>query len=134
MGRLHEPPATTQVTVVKALDAASIDGLEMNGSTKVLTIEANGNTGGGWVLANEVLGSDGKAFHPTVGTGNACGPSGGGRDECFAWVLAQHPQQKITYIPKSRFWALQWYETAIYLALALVLAGFCVWWVRRRVS
>ena len=28
--------------------------------------------------------------------------------------------------------AFQAYETAIFLALALALAGFCVWWIRRR--
>jgi hypothetical protein len=29
---------------------------------------------------------------------------------------------------------LQWYETAIYLALAAVLAAVSFWWVRRRLS
>jgi hypothetical protein len=37
----------------------------------------------------------------------------------------------VTYQPASRYWLLQWYETAIYLALALALAGFCFWWIRR---
>ena len=32
----------------------------------------------------------------------------------------------------SRYWPLQWAEMSIFLALALVLAGFCFWWVRRR--
>jgi hypothetical protein len=45
-----------------------------------------------------------------------------------------HLRQVVVYQPASRFWTFQWYETAIYLALALVLAGFCIWWVRRRVS
>ena len=45
-----------------------------------------------------------------------------------------HLRQAVIYQPGSRFWAFQWYETAIYLALAAVLAGFCVWWVRRRLS
>jgi hypothetical protein len=29
---------------------------------------------------------------------------------------------------------LQWYETAIYAALALALAGFCLWRIRQRVA
>jgi hypothetical protein len=33
-----------------------------------------------------------------------------------------------------RYWALQWYETGIYLTLALALAGFSLWWARRRLS
>ena len=32
----------------------------------------------------------------------------------------------------SRYWPLQWAEMSIFLALSLVLAGFCFWWVRRR--
>ncbi len=47
------------------------------------------------------------------------------------WLTAP---ARITYQPASRYWAIQSYETAIFLALALalVLAGVCVWWVRRR--
>lgn len=37
----------------------------------------------------------------------------------------------VTYQPAERFWDFQWAETAGYLALALVLAGFCVLWIRR---
>jgi hypothetical protein len=38
----------------------------------------------------------------------------------------------VTYQPTSRYWAIQGTETAIYLALALALAGFCFWWIGRR--
>jgi hypothetical protein len=31
----------------------------------------------------------------------------------------------VTYQPTSRYWPFQWTETAIYLALALALAGYC---------
>ena len=31
----------------------------------------------------------------------------------------------MTYQPANRYWAFQWYETAIYLALALFLAALC---------
>jgi hypothetical protein len=40
----------------------------------------------------------------------------------------------LTYQPVSRYWALQWYETAIFLGAALILAGVCLWWVRHRIS
>jgi hypothetical protein len=36
-----------------------------------------------------------------------------------------------TYQPASRFWSLQIYEMAVFLALALILVSFCFWWVRR---
>jgi hypothetical protein len=40
----------------------------------------------------------------------------------------------LTYQPASRYWAFQWYEMAIFLGASLILAGFCFWWVRRRLS
>ena len=40
----------------------------------------------------------------------------------------------VTYQPASRYWAFQWTETGIYLALALALAGYCLWRIRRRLS
>lgn len=36
--------------------------------------------------------------------------------------------------PASRFWALQGWEAAAFLALALVLGGACFWWVRHRTA
>ncbi len=40
----------------------------------------------------------------------------------------------VAYQPASRYWPFQWYELLIYLGVALVLAGACVWWVRRRLA
>jgi hypothetical protein len=37
----------------------------------------------------------------------------------------------VTYQPASHYWSLQWYETAIFLGAALILAAFCLFWVRR---
>jgi alkylation response protein AidB-like acyl-CoA dehydrogenase len=37
-----------------------------------------------------------------------------------------------SYQPASRYWAFQWTETAIYLALSLALAGYCFRWLNRR--
>jgi hypothetical protein len=43
-------------------------------------------------------------------------------------------RQRVTFQPASRYWAFQAYETAIFLALALALSGFCFWWIRHRPS
>jgi hypothetical protein len=40
----------------------------------------------------------------------------------------------VTYQPASRFWALQWRETAIFLSLGLLLSSFCFWRTRRDLS
>ncbi|MGA5069339.1 transporter [Streptomyces exfoliatus] len=55
-------------------------------------------------------------------------------DGCIADLGAQGYQQQVTYQPAGNFWALQWAETGLYLGLALALAGFCAWWIRRRVT
>ena len=38
----------------------------------------------------------------------------------------------VTYQPASRYWLFQCYETGIFLAAALALAGLCFYWLRRR--
>lgn len=40
-----------------------------------------------------------------------------------------HLRDVLTYQPASHYWPFQWYETAIFLALALVLVGTCIWWL-----
>jgi hypothetical protein len=89
------------------------------------------NLPGAWINSSQVTTAAGStSLGPPV---SACGPNATYR-ACTAAIARMHLRQVIVYQPGSRFWALQWYETAIYLALALALAGFCVWWVRRRVS
>jgi hypothetical protein len=50
----------------------------------------------------------------------------------MTYLQSFHPREAITYQPASRFWSLQWYESGIFLGLAIVLSGFCFWWTRRR--
>jgi hypothetical protein len=40
--------------------------------------------------------------------------------------------QVLTYHPASRYWAFQSYETALFAGLAVLLIGFCFWWIRTR--
>ncbi|HTZ25463.1 MAG TPA: ABC transporter permease, partial [Streptosporangiaceae bacterium] len=86
---------------------------------------------GAWIGSSQVTTAAGStSLGPTP---SACGPNSS-YTACQAAIGRMHLRQVIIYQPGSRFWELQWYETAIYLAVALALAGFCVWWVRRRVS
>jgi hypothetical protein len=84
-----------------------------------------------WIHSSQVTTAAGRtSLGPAL---SACGPSQT-YSACQAAIVRMHLRQVVVYQPASRFWAFQWYETAIYFALALALAGFCVWWVRRRVS
>jgi ABC-type transport system involved in multi-copper enzyme maturation permease subunit len=71
-------------------------------------------------------------------------PSGGfGRSTRSTKALAEasqkcvasfHLRDVMLYQPTSRYWTFQWYELTIYIVLALLLASFSIWWVRRRVT
>jgi hypothetical protein len=52
---------------------------------------------------------------------------------CIAKMSARF-HETVTYQPAGRYWTFQWIETTIFLALALLLAGFSFWWVRRRLT
>jgi hypothetical protein len=89
------------------------------------------NLPGAWIGASQVTTAAGQTNLGPVPP--ACGQNSG-YNACVAAIGRLHLRQVVIYQPGSRFWAFQWHETAIYLALALALAGFCIWWVRRRVS
>jgi hypothetical protein len=51
---------------------------------------------------------------------------------CAAYIESLHLRHTVTYQPASRYWAFEWIETAIYLALALLLAGLSLLQIRPR--
>ncbi|MGA8457382.1 MAG: ABC transporter permease [Streptosporangiaceae bacterium] len=121
------------VRVASALNMAWVTetGTRGTAGSGSLYIGIQPNLPGAWIGSSQVTTAAGStSLGPPL---PACGPNATYR-ACTAAIARMHLRQVIVYQPGSRFWALQWYETAIYLALALALAGFCVWWVRRRVS
>jgi hypothetical protein len=52
---------------------------------------------------------------------------------CITTIATKY-HQVVAYQPANRFWAFQTYETLLFVAASAALAGFCVWWVRRRLS
>jgi hypothetical protein len=58
----------------------------------------------------------------------------GSDQACHAALGKLHLLQTVTYQPASHYWSLQWAETAVLLALAALLAGFCLVWTRRRLT
>ena len=86
---------------------------------------------GAWIVANQTLTPAGQPF--TGPATQACVRNSGSQ-ACQASIGALHLRQVVTYEPANRYWALQWYETAIFLAAALALSGACFGWVRRRAT
>ncbi|WP_326727105.1 transporter [Streptomyces phaeochromogenes] len=82
---------------------------------------------GAWVLSEQTVNASGDpAPLPTSFTD--C-PS---MSDCAAALNEAGYRQEVVYQPAGNFWTLQWAETGIFLGLALALAGFCAWWIRRR--
>jgi hypothetical protein len=99
---------------------------------------APGNLPGAWILSTQTINAAGHIVSgvPLSATGALSVATCGGGSQypshaCFAELAKRGYRQLVTYQPAGRFWAFQWYETAIFVALALALAGFCFWWIRR---
>jgi ABC-type transport system involved in multi-copper enzyme maturation permease subunit len=130
---LIRPHLITPVRAVSAVKAANVQNVSIIGSGggATLSVGAAPNIPGAWVYSDQVTTASGST---DLGPAPAqCGPNSG-YNACQATIARMHLRVVATYQPASRYWAFQWYETAIYLLAALALAGFCWWWVRRRVT
>ena len=93
---------------------------------------------GAWILSDHTVNAAG---HQVLGSTlfPLCPPPAGGGvtkhapDSCFIQHLIQlgYNRSVLTYQPASRFWPLQWVETGILATVAVLLAAFCYWWIRR---
>ncbi|MCT4353785.1 transporter [Streptomyces sp. Je 1-79] len=94
---------------------------------------------GTWVTSQQTLNAAGQPAAVPSSFGDCLSTESGPPtlqqvDGCIADLGAQGYKQQVTYQPAGNFWALQWAETALYLGLALALAGLCAWWIRRRLT
>jgi hypothetical protein len=73
---------------------------------------------------------------PNIPAGAAIGPGSNlGRSGALQTCVDKlGVHQQLIYQPISRYWIFQGCELAIFLGAAAVLAGFCFWWVRRRLA
>jgi len=123
------PHLIAPLHMVSAISTANLDQLTTgSGPGSPMTVAATVNLPGAWVLSNQAITPSGHVF--TGPAPRIC--FSGTTQACAAYVGRLHLRQLVTYQPASRYWAFQWYETAIFLALALALAGACFWWIRRR--
>jgi hypothetical protein len=72
---------------------------------------------------------------PVVGGGAHVAPAPAKAEfqACVAKVAAKF-HELVTYQPASRYWTFQALETAIFVALALILGAVSLWWIRRRIA
>jgi ABC-type transport system involved in multi-copper enzyme maturation permease subunit len=111
------------------LNANTTAELDINQNNQ-MTVLGNVSIPGAWLLSNTTVTPSGRVF--TGPATAACTSPNAPVSACTKWLAAQHLRQMVTYQPASRFWPLQWTETAIYLVASAGLGGICVWRIRRR--
>jgi hypothetical protein len=126
--RAHLLPASE---MTRQLDTSSLSELAITPDRGTMRVIGDESVPGAWVLSNETITHTGKVFTGPVDM-QRCGPTKGPQ-ECLDWIDSLGLRQRMSYQSASHFWPLQWIETGIFVALAATLAGFCFWWIRRRV-
>jgi ABC-type transport system involved in multi-copper enzyme maturation permease subunit len=121
------PHLISPMSYTKPLSIGRLDEVMISNGAK-MTVQDSATKPGAWILTNVSVKPDGQTF--TGPPPKACANQG--IQACNAAIGRLHLHQVVTYQPASRFWELQGIETGIFLALALALAAFCAWWVRRR--
>jgi ABC-type transport system involved in multi-copper enzyme maturation permease subunit len=117
------PHLISPVQTTSALSMASV--VEMgSGDGGSLFVQTQPVIPGAWVLSNQIVTPAGRPATTEPAT-KACGPQSPSLHACPDYINSLHLRQTVTYQPLSRYWPLQWYETAVYLAVALFLAGLC---------
>jgi hypothetical protein len=108
---------------------ATIESVDLNFGSLTATVVPD--RPGAWILSSGAISA---AARPVTNLPAAC-------QGAFSGLKPSSPgpcmesrgiREAITYEPASRYWPLQWIETAIFMALALALAGFCFWRLGRR--
>jgi hypothetical protein len=124
------PNLIPPVQVTAPFNANTASEIMLAGDNK-MTVQGNFSPVGAWVLSNKTVSPSGHVF-----TGPATGACTGtsSPQHCNSYLNSLHLRQLVSYQPASRFWPLQWLETAVYLVLAAGLAVLCTLQIRRRQS
>jgi hypothetical protein len=78
---------------------------------------------GAWVIKSQVIDPAGHAnsnIHINIADGDPCIAA---RSCMRGW------HQSIYYQPANRYWPFQWDETLLFAGVAMLLVGFCFWWI-----
>ena len=129
--RTHLVPA--QHETIGAGRRATCTGLCISPDAATMEVIGDGAPEGAWTVSNQTITTDGEVFtgpaDPTI-----CGPRTRRPRRARSGSASLGLRQDLIYHPDSHFWPLQWAETGVFVGLAALLAGFCFWWIRRRVS
>jgi ABC-2 family transporter protein len=119
------PPHQTVVSGPSFFESAGLS---------VGTLEASIVPGqpGAWILASTAINAAGQSVSRIPAPCLSPLQGKGGSPNLGACLASRGIRESITYQPASRYWPFQWIETAIFLALALTLAGICLWRLGRR--
>jgi hypothetical protein len=86
---------------------------------------------GAWILSSTTFDPTGHVVSNGVYCPGLFNTALTGNGSALRSCLARYTQVTV-YQPSNRYWPFQGYETALFLGLALMLTGFCFWWVRNR--
>lgn len=131
-------PPVQQTTTITPANISQL-GIDSSGDIATLSVAA---PRGAWLLANETVDATGEVTTPPRWVANCMRPEGPHSQppvpvvnhDCFAKLADLGYRQHLTFQPASRFWPLQWAETAVYLVLSGLLTWLCFWWTRHRLS
>jgi hypothetical protein len=93
------------------------------------TASTSSASAGAWIISEQTVSASGRSVSAPTTLIERCLGSARGQvsASCFARVSALGYRVRVTYQPGGRFWSPQLWETAIFLALALLLSGLCAW-------
>ena len=126
-GRPHLIPPAHKFIMLTAANIPNAEQAVGPGDSTILVPHLPGMTGD-WIISTQNIDPAGRPFN--LNSISAC--QGNTPQACNNTLSSFHLRAVITYQPASRFWAFQWYETGIFLAAAILLAGFCFWSIRSR--
>jgi ABC-type transport system involved in multi-copper enzyme maturation permease subunit len=134
-------PVQTDITIT----ATNLRGFMLDGpdpaTAHVGRIDVMAGEPGDWKLSDSTVNAAGQLVKVLPAWVMECGPPRPGEkgtpqsgQACFTRLADEGYRQRVSVQPASHFWALQWRETGILLAVALLLTGFCFWRIRRDLS
>jgi ABC-type transport system involved in multi-copper enzyme maturation permease subunit len=130
------PHLVSPVTTSAAITADTLANFNIVQGGNALTIDANAPEPGSWLISRHLVDGSGRPVTTLPGyliDRPDCAPA---KDvsQCLSVIAGLGYRQVSTYHPPSHFWPLQRAEAGLYVGLSAVLAGFCFWWIRRRVT